>query len=63
MYNKRENKREKLTVHRNVNGNTNDPALPTRSLRTKLEPPIILLVTLPNEHPFNMPDCVCVVLC
>lgn len=51
-----------LTVHRNVNGNTNDPA--SGSLSTKLDPPIIALLTLPNEHPWSTPGCViCVVLC
>lgn len=54
---------EILTVHRNVNGSTNEPALATRSLRTKLEPPMTPLVTLPNEQPFSTPGCVCTVLC
>lgn len=51
-----------LTVHRNVNGKINEPALVSdRSLRTKLESPIIPLVTLPNEQPFNMPGADCCV--
>lgn len=54
---------EKLTVHRNVNGSTNGPAFASRSLRTKLEPPMTSLVTLPNEQPFNTPGCVCTVFC
>lgn len=52
----------RLTVHRNENGNTNDPA--SGSLSTKLDPPMIALLALPNEHPCSTPGCVvCVVLC
>lgn len=52
-----------LTVQRNVNGNTIEPVLPTKSLSTKLDAPITWLVTLPNEHPFNRPGCGWTVLC
>lgn len=54
---------QKLTVQRNVNGSTNELFSATGSLRTKLEPPITLLVTSPNEHPFNTPGCACTVFC
>lgn len=54
---------KKLTVHRNENGSTNEPDLATRSLRTKLELPMISLVTFPKEQPFRTPGCACTVLC
>jgi len=41
-----------LTVHRNVKGSTMAPT--PGSLSTKLDPPSILVVALPNEQPVDM---------